>query len=300
VGAAEDRGRSQIGRLGRIVPVRAVPEPDELLAIAVQVARGAAQTARRMRDEAILAVDTKSTATDVVTAADRAVERQVVGALRELRPGDTVLGEEYGPAGGAGAAGGAGGAGGPAGVRWVLDPIDGTVNYLYGLPQYAVSLAAAVDGVTVAGVVRNAATGDEWTATRGGGAYRAGRRLRGAATTQLSQALVGTGFGYDPARRRHQAAVLARLLPEVRDIRRFGAAALDLCLAAEGALDAYFEKGLNAWDYAAGGLVAEEAGLVVSGLDGAPPGLELVIAAPPALFAALHDRLSAFDAAGGP
>jgi myo-inositol-1(or 4)-monophosphatase len=185
-------------------------------------------------------------------------------------------------------------------VRWVLDPIDGTVNYLYGLPQYAVSLAAAVDGVVVAGVVHNPATGDEWTATRGGGAFRAGRRLHGSDTGRLSQALVGTGFGYDPARRRHQAAVLARLLPEVRDIRRFGAAALDLCLTAEGALDAYFEKGLNPWDHAAGGLVAEEAGLVVAGLDGAPPGLDLVNAAPPALFPALHDRLSAFDAAGGP
>lgn len=272
--------------------MRSVPESDELLAIAVQVARGAAETARRMRAEAIMAVDTKSTSTDVVTAADRAVERQAVAALRALRPQDTVLGEEYGPAGG--------GSGRPAAVRWVLDPIDGTVNYLYGLPQYAVSLAAEVDGVAVAGVVCNAATGDEWTATRGGGAYRAGRRLRGGTTTQLSQALVGTGFGYDPARRRHQAAVVARLLPEVRDIRRFGAASLDLCMAAEGALDAYFEKGLNPWDHAAGGLVAEEAGLVVAGLDGAPPGLDLVIAAPPALFRALHDRLSAFDAAGGP
>jgi myo-inositol-1(or 4)-monophosphatase len=285
--------------------VRSVPEPDELLAIAVQVARGAAETARRMRAEAIMAVDTKSTSTDVVTAADRAVERQAVAALRAVRPQDAVLGEEYGPAGGSGGAGPGGPAGGGSGrpgaaVRWVLDPIDGTVNYLYGLPQYAVSLAAEVDGATVAGVVCNAATGDEWTATRGGGAYRAGRRLRGGATTQLSQALVGTGFGYDPARRRHQAAVVARLLPEVRDIRRFGAASLDLCMAAEGALDAYFEKGLNPWDHAAGGLVAEEAGLVVAGLDGAPPGLDLVIAAPPGLFRALHDRLSAFDAAGGP
>jgi len=282
--------------------VWSMPEPDELLAIAVRVARSAAETARRMRAEAVTAVDTKSTATDVVTAADRAVERQVVTALRELRPQDTVLGEEYGPAGGLdGHGGGVGdGTAEPRGVRWVLDPIDGTVNYLYGLPQYAVSLAAAVDGVVVAGVVRNPATGDEWTATRGGGAFRNGRRLSGSKTSQLSQALVGTGFGYDPARRRHQAAVLARLLPEVRDIRRFGAAALDLCMAAEGTLDAYFEKGLNPWDHAAGGLVAEEAGLVVAGLDGAPAGRDLVIAAPPELFPALHDRLSAFDAAGGP
>jgi myo-inositol-1(or 4)-monophosphatase len=266
-----------------------VPEPEELLAIAVQVARPAAGTARRMRAGAITEVDTKSTATDVVTAADRAVERQVVAALHELRPGDTVLGEEYGSAGA-----------GESGVRWILDPIDGTVNYLYGLPQYAVSLAAAVSGAVVAGVVINPATGEEWTAVRGAGAYRADRRLRGPATTELSQALVGTGFGYDAARRAHQAAVVARLLPEVRDIRRFGAAAIDLCWAAEGMLDAYFEKGLNAWDHAAGGLVAEEAGLRVAGLHGAPPGPAMVIAAPPALFGALHDRLAAFDAAGGP
>lgn len=268
-----------------------VPESTELLAIAVRVARDASETARRMRAEAIVEVDTKSTATDVVTAADRAVERQAVTALRELRPKDVVLGEEYGSASGSGTR---------SGVRWVLDPIDGTVNYLYGLPQYAVSLAAEVDGVTVAGVVRNPVTGQEWTAVRGGGAYRAGRRLRGASTTRLSQALVGTGFGYDAARRGHQAAVLARLLPQVRDIRRFGSAALDLCLAAEGALDAYYEKGLNPWDHAAGGLVAEEAGLVVAGLHGAPAGPELVLAAPPALFPVLHERLAAFDAAGGP
>jgi myo-inositol-1(or 4)-monophosphatase len=274
-----------------MLPVPSLPEPEELLGIAVRVAAAAADTARRMRAEAITEVDTKSTATDVVTAADRAVERQVVGALRELRPTDTVLGEEYGSAGGSDDR---------AGVHWILDPIDGTVNYLYGLPQYAVSLAAEVDGVTVAGVVRNPATGDEWTAIRGRGAYRAGRRLRGSTTTRLSQTLVGTGFGYDPARRAHQAAVLSRLLPEVRDIRRFGAAALDLCMTAEGLLDAYYEKGLNPWDHAAGGLVAEEAGLVVAGLAGAPPGRDLVIAAPPALFPALHDRLATFDAAGGP
>ncbi|MDP9819519.1 inositol monophosphatase family protein [Spirilliplanes yamanashiensis] len=266
------------------------PAPGELLAVAVEVADRAARTARRMRAEAITDVSTKTTDTDVVTAADRAVERQVVEELRRLRPGDTVLGEEYG-----GAA-----AGDDGGVRWIVDPIDGTVNYLYGLPQYAVSLAAEVDGTVVAGVVRNAATGAEWTATLGGGAFREGRRLRGSARTTLDQTLLGTGFGYDPARRAHQGAVLARLLPRVRDIRRFGAAALDLCMAAEGALDAYFEKGLNPWDHAAGGLVALEAGLVVSGLGGVPAGPDMLVAAPPAIFAELHDLLTEVDAAGGP
>lgn len=267
--------------------------PDELLKIAVEVAREAAATAHRMRAAGVSGITTKTTDTDVVTAADRAVERQVVDALRELRPQDTVLGEEYGDAGG-------GRPEQPGAVRWILDPIDGTVNYLYGLPQYAVSLAAEVEGAVVAGVVRNAATGDEWTAVRGGGAHHEGRRLRGSAETDLRQALIATGFGYDPSRRAHQADVLARLIPHVRDIRRFGSAALDLCLVAEGSIDAYYEKGLSAWDHAAGGLIAAEAGLRVTGLAGAPPGPDLVIAAPPALFGALHDRLARFDAAGGP
>ena len=277
-------------RAVRVTREPQISTPEELLAIAVRIARQAAATARRMRDAAITDVQTKSTDTDVVTAADKAVERQVVAALRAERPADGVLGEEYGDrtATAAGA------------VRWILDPIDGTVNYLYGLPQYAVSLAAEVDGAVLAGVVRNAATGDEWTATRGGGAWRGDRRLTGSARTTLDQTLLATGFGYDPARRAHQGAVLAGLITRVRDIRRFGAASLDLCMAAEGSVDAYFEKGLNPWDHAAGGLVATEAGLRVSGLDGRAASAELLIAAPPALFGALHDALADLDAAGGP
>ena len=263
--------------------------PDDLLAVAVRIAREAAATARRMRAEAITDVQTKSTDTDVVTAADKAVERQVVQALRRERPGEAVLGEEYGDSEASTGA-----------VRWILDPIDGTVNYLYGLPQYAVSLAAEVEGTVVAGVVHNAATGDEWTATLGGGAWRGGRRLSGSGRTTLDQALVGTGFGYDPARRAHQGAVVAKLITRVRDIRRFGAASLDLCMAAEGSIDAYYEKGLNPWDHAAGGLVATEAGLRVSGLDGRPAGGDMLVAAPPAIFPALHDVLVELDAAGGP
>ncbi len=262
----------------------------DLLDVAVGVARRAAATARRMRDEAITDVSTKSTATDVVTAADRAVERQVVAELARLRPGDVVLGEEYGATGELP----------PAVVRWVVDPIDGTVNYLYGLPQYAVSLAAEVDGVVLAAVVHNPATGAEWTAYRGGGAFRDGRRIRRADAGTLDQALVATGFGYDPARRAHQGAGLARIITRVRDIRRFGAASLDLCMAAEGAVDAYFEKGLHAWDHAAGGLIATEAGLRVGGLHGAPPGPDLLVAAPPGLYDDLHDLLVDVDAAGGP
>jgi myo-inositol-1(or 4)-monophosphatase len=243
----------------------------------------------------VAGVATKSTDTDVVTAADRAVERQVVAALREARPYDRVLGEEFGAGGGA-----ATGAAGRSPVRWVLDPIDGTVNYLYNLPVYAVSLAAEVNGTVVAGVVCNAATGQEWTATLGGGAYTQRRRLTGSTQDVLAHALVATGFAYEPARRAYQAAVLAGLLAKVRDIRRFGAASLDLCMAAEGSVDAYYEQGLNAWDHAAGGLIATEAGLLVTGLAGAPPGPDLVVAAPPALHQPLHDCLLALDAAGGP
>ncbi|WP_236028512.1 inositol monophosphatase family protein [Paractinoplanes lichenicola] len=261
-----------------------------MLELAVGVARDAAATARRMRAEAIGDVETKSTATDVVTAADKAVERQVIEALRAARPGDGVLGEEYGSTEEA--------ATGP--VRWILDPIDGTVNYLYGLPQYAVSLAAEVGGTVVAGVVVNAATGDEWTATLGGGAWRGGRRLHCSAPAGLGQALVGTGFSYDARRREHQGRVVAGLITRVRDIRRFGAAALDLCAVAEGMLDGYYEKGLNPWDWAAGGLIATEAGAVVSGLNGAAPGLDLLVAAAPAVFNDLHDVLANLDASGGP
>jgi myo-inositol-1(or 4)-monophosphatase len=157
-----------------------------------------------------------------------------------------------------------------------------------------------VDGVVVAGVVRNAATGEEWTATLGGGAWRDGRRLAGSGRATLDQTLLATGFGYDPERRAHQGRVVAALITRVRDIRRFGAAALDLCMAAEGMVDAYFEKGLNPWDHAAGGLVAAEAGLRVAGLHGAAPGHQMVIAAPPALFGDLHELLAELDAAGGP
>ncbi|WBB70264.1 inositol monophosphatase family protein [Micromonospora sp. WMMD812] len=271
---------------------RTVPSPGSLLEIAIEVARDAAATAYRMRAEGVSVAATKSTVTDVVTAADRAVERQVLGALGRIRPADAVLGEEYGS--------GDTGPVGAGGVRWIVDPIDGTVNYLYGLPHCAVSLAAEVDGEVVAGVVRNVATGEEWTATAGGGAWRDGERLRCSTEADLGQALVATGFGYDPKRRAHQARVVAELISHVRDIRRFGAAALDLCLAAEGRVDAYYEKGLAAWDQAAGALVATEAGLTVAGLGGRPAGPELVIAAPPALFAPLHDRLADLDASGGP
>lgn len=273
-------------------------DPRELLELAVDLVRAGADRVRSMRDVAATGVATKSSPTDVVTAADRATERLIIDRLRVLRPGDDVLGEETGVHRGPDHRV----ADGPdtGRVRWLLDPIDGTVNFLYGIPYYGVSLAAEVAGQVVAGVVRNPVSGEEWTAVAGQGAHRNGRRLSGSTVCELSQALLATGFGYDRARRAHQARVVADLLPEVRDIRRLGAASIDLCMAADGRIDAFYEKGLAPWDLAAGGLVAREAGLRVTGLGGVPAGTSMVLAAPLAIHQALHDRLVDLDAAGGP
>jgi myo-inositol-1(or 4)-monophosphatase len=222
----------------------------DLLEIATEVAVEAASLARTAREAAIRDVGTKSSETDVVTAGDLAVEKLVRTRLAELRPGERVLGEESGGSEG-------------AGVCWVVDPIDGTVNYLYGFPWYAVSLAAQVDGVSVAAAVVEPDSGRRWTASRGGGAFLDGRPLRVSEATRLELSLVATGFGYRAERRARQAAGVAGLLSRVRDIRRAGAASLDLCAVAAGWLDGYFEHGLNRWDWAGGALVAEEAGAVV-------------------------------------
>lgn len=211
-----------------------------------------------------LRVSSKSTATDPVTVMDQRSQELVLRRLAELRPDDGVLGEEEG------------GRRGTSGVTWVVDPIDGTVNYLYGIPAYAVSLAAVVGDPTtagawepVAGAVLGAATGELFHAHRGGGARLTTETgtvgLRATGADDLALALVGTGFGYAADRRRRQAALLAELLPRVRDIRRMGSAALDLCSLAAGRIDAYYETGLNPWDRAAGELVAREAGAVVGG-----------------------------------
>lgn len=256
-------------------PDAARPDPAELLEIACAVVRPAARQVQRMRDQARGGVTTKTTETDVVTAADRAVERQIVAELRQRRPRDAVLGEEYGQ--------------GPPGdgvVRWVLDPIDGTVNYLYGIPAYAVSVAAVVgpprptEWTVVAGCVHSVADGRTWTATLGGGAYEDGRRVRVNPPAPLAESLLATGFGYTTERRRAQARVLVDVLPRVRDIRRIGSAAIDLCLVASGEVDLFYERGLQAWDQAAGTLVAAEAGATVVGLRGAPPSEAMTVAGP--------------------
>jgi myo-inositol-1(or 4)-monophosphatase len=255
----------------------------ELEDIAVLLARGAAEVVRDAR-RGRLSVSAKSTVTDLVTAADREVERWLVARLAALRPGDAVLGEE----GGAHAGTAAGGR-----VRWLLDPIDGTVNFVLGVPQYAVSVAAELDGTVVAGAVCNPANGELYRARQGAGAYLGGERLTGPRDVPLERAVIGTGFGYDARQRTRQVAVVAQLLPRIADIRRIGSASLDLCAVAAGRLDGYFEAGLNVWDYAAGALIAAEAGALVSGLRGrAPSGLLTAAAGPylaPALFAVLEE-----------
>ncbi|WP_211323082.1 inositol monophosphatase family protein [Amycolatopsis palatopharyngis] len=255
----------------------------ELTDIAEQVAAEAAELVREARDGMwagrAVDVDTKSTDTDVVTAVDREAERFVRTRLAQLRPGESVLGEEEG-----GTAG--------TGVTWVVDPIDGTVNFLYGYPWFSVSLAAQVDGVSVAGAVVEPISGRRWTATRGAGAWLDGRPLRVSAPRRLELALLSTGFAYRVERRTQQAAMVAGLVSRVRDVRRAGAASLDLCAVAAGWVDAYFEHGLSRWDWAAGALVAAEAGAVVS-LPGADPelGSDATFAAAPPIAEALRSAL---------
>jgi fructose-1,6-bisphosphatase/inositol monophosphatase family enzyme len=184
-------------------------------------------------------------------------------------------------------------------VRWVVDPLDGTVNYLYGLHDWAVSIAAEVDGTVVAGVVEVPRRGETFTAVAGHGAWlhrgEARLALRCSAGVPLGQALVGTGFGYDAGRRQIQGEVVAALLPYVRDIRRGGSAAVDLCSVAAGRLDAFYERGLNYWDFAAGGLIAREAGATVGGLAGRPESTSLTVAAGPGLYQQLEAVLSGLN-----
>ena len=273
-------------------------DPEALLRIAVDVAAEAGRLLAAWRgEERPQVVDTKSSPTDVVTEMDRRSEALITGRIRAVRPGDAVLGEEGGQTlGGQGASDAAAGRGR---VRWVVDPLDGTVNYLYGLPDWAVSIAAEVDGTVLAGVVEVPRYGETFAAVAGGGAWlrRDGEAvaLRCTSGVALGQALVGTGFGYDAGRRRVQGEVVAALLPCVRDIRRAGSAAVDLCSVAAGRMDAYFERGLNYWDYAAGGLIAREAGAVVGGLSGQPESTSMTVAAGPDLYRQLATFLARLD-----
>ncbi|MEV0583565.1 inositol monophosphatase family protein [Nonomuraea sp. NPDC050310] len=249
------------------------------LELAEEIAREAGEMLLAERGSKPVVAATKSSPTDVVTELDRAAEELI---RARIPAGHAVLGEEEG-------------ATGSGSVRWIVDPIDGTVNFLYGLPDWAVSIAVEVDGVIVAGVVHNVPRGEVFTASLGGGAWLAGERLSCTTGVPLERALVATGFGYSAGRRAVQAEVVARVLPRVRDIRRGGSCAVDLCSVAAGRVDAYYERGTNLWDHAAGGLIAQEAGAVLGGLHGRPASQEMAICAAPELFAELHDLIAPLD-----
>ncbi|MBV9592901.1 MAG: inositol monophosphatase [Actinobacteria bacterium] len=273
----------------------------ELAALSVELAEAAGRLAYdgRRRD---FEIATKSTSTDLVTEIDTAVERWIIEQLTRRRPGDGVLAEE------------GDNLSTRTGVRWIVDPIDGTVNFALGLPHYAVSVAAELDGDVVAGCVHNPETGETYRAVRGAGAhvdhwvrgesnqsseaprFRRTERLGARRLVPLDRAVVATGFGYDSAVRARQVAVVARILPHIGDIRRAGAASLDLCAVAAGRVDGYFEAGLHPWDLAAGLLIAQEAGCVSSGLRGRPADGALVAVSGASLAGALTRLLETVGA----
>jgi myo-inositol-1(or 4)-monophosphatase len=254
-------------------------DPAALVALAGDVARRAGALLLDGSRQRRRLVETKSTVTDMVSEMDRAAEDLIVGALLAARPDDGVLGEE-----GSSRAG-------TSGLRWVVDPLDGTTNYLYGIPGWGVSIAAETADGVVAGVVFDPVHDELFAALRGGGARCNDEPIACSTQSELGLALVATGFGYSPERRRAQAEVVAGLLADIRDIRRIGAAAVDLCSVACGRVDAYFERGLSWWDLAAGALIATEAGCVVTSLDGGPVSPGSVVASAPGLSETLGERL---------
>lgn len=266
----------------------AVPDHQSLLALAVEAAEGAGTLLVEGLGRVRTSVEHKSSTTDMVTEMDRAAEAHIVTTVRRHRPDDGLLGEE-----GALEAG-------STGVRWIIDPLDGTTNYLYGFPAFAVSIGVEVDGRTVVGVVHDPSRRETFTASSGQGAWCDGRRLGVAGPVAVATALVATGFSYLPERRAWQADVLARIMSAVRDVRRTGSAALDLCWVAAGRVDIAYERGLQAWDFAAGALIAAEAGAEVTDLAGGPPSSDIVVAAPPAIASTFRSLLSDAEAAAAP
>lgn len=256
-----------------------------LLDVALDAARAAAALIQDRAGGPVTVTETKSSEVDVVTQTDRDAEQLIRARISAARPDDAILGEE------------GDNVAGTSGIRWIIDPIDGTVNFLYGIPAYSVSIAAEADGSAddgghrmVAGVVIDVAYGREYTAAResDGGVHAAadGRTLRVRTPGPLAQRLVATGFSYSADQRAQQAEALLRLLPQIRDIRRFGSCALDLCRVAEGSVDGYFEEGVNLWDYAAGTLIAEGAGARVEMVPGSG-GRQVLLSSP----ADGHDEL---------
>lgn len=265
--------------------------PQQLVEIASRLAREVGMEIMRKRRIGVDVAATKSSINDVVTEADGAAERMLADALAIVRPEDGLVGEEGGSREST------------SGITWVVDPIDGTVNYLYGIPLYAVSIAATVADETayadgrrgIAGAIYLPETDELFEAWQGGGARRNGEPISVADDGPLETALIGTGFGYTRSRRIEQARVVAELLPDIRDIRRTGSAAYDLCLVASGRLNAVYERGLKPWDYAAGALIVTEAGGILLGHgEDTPPGEPLLVAGSPELTRTLRERVDVF------
>jgi len=260
---------------------------DELRELAIEVATAAGTLAlagrRSLGVGQPVAHDTKSTPTDPVTQFDRAAEASIVETVRSRRPDDSIVGEE-----GADHAG-------SSGLVWHIDPIDGTANFVYDLPAWCTSVAVVDHDGPLAGAVFAPVTNELFSAARGAGATLNGVPIRCSGASELSLALIATGFNYSPTTRERQAERLAMLLPQVRDVRRFGSAALDLCFVAAGRFDAYFEEHLNSWDLAAGVLIASEAGAVTSNLSGGAADTDAVVAAAPDVHQALVDVIAEID-----
>ncbi|CAN5129000.1 inositol monophosphatase family protein [soil metagenome] len=254
-------------------------ETSEVLALAVRLVGDAGALLIERRNTSHGLIGTKTSATDLVSEVDRACEELVVEGIREARPHDAILAEEGTTDSGT------------SRWRWVIDPLDGTINYLYGLPAFAVSVAVELDGRPEVGVVVDPVHGETFVAVRGRGATRNGEPIQVSDRKELALALVGTGFSYEAERRSRQATVLTSVLPAVRDIRRAGAASIDLCWVACGRLDGYYEQGLQPWDFAAGALVAEEAGATIGDLSGGGPSGTFTMATVPALFEPLRSLL---------
>ncbi len=246
-------------------------DPRDLADLAGRVATDVGREIARRRSNGIVRVTTKSTPTDMVTEFDGAAELMILAALEAARPDDGFVGEEGAVRPGS------------SGVRWLIDPIDGTTNFLYDLPGWGVSIAACGDSGPVAGAVFVPTTDELFSAAQGHGASLNGSPIRCRESVDLGTALVGTGFSYQPATRAAQGRLVAALLPRVRDIRRFGAASVDLCSVAAGRLDVYVEEGLAPWDLAAGEVIAREAGAAVTDLAGGPVQPGSVLACSPGL-----------------
>jgi myo-inositol-1(or 4)-monophosphatase len=251
------------------------PDEHDLLAVAREAASAGARELMSRFGHGASGVRAKSTPTDLASEADLAAENAIRELLGRVRPGDAILAEE-------------GGASGEGMLRWVVDPLDGTINFLFGIPAFAVSVACEDASGALAGVVLDPVREECFAATRSGPATLNGNQITASSRDDLATAMVATGFGYDSSVRARQAAVVARVLPRARDIRRFGSAALDLAWCACGRWDAYYERGVEPWDVAAGALLAGRAGLVVRDLpatDQDPPGL---VVAPGAIIEELY------------